>query len=146
MSKDAVYVKYELVVNNLLPALMHYVEGTTLQEFITSDFPISEFLLNSAIRAGDIKLVTCIILGDSKLLLNWAEDKKLEEIIKEMNDAQFERLRNIVLAFDNDVYKIVQTECARRKLWNLCESYGEHLWGSHFSFKFNILLLFRCFR
>lgn len=116
MVKDVFKIKNGLLVNNLLPAMLNYVESATLEELITSDFSISEFLLNSAIREGDIKLVTCVILGDSELLINWTEDKKLEEIIKKMNDAQLQRLENIVLAFDNDIYKIVEAECKRRKL------------------------------
>jgi hypothetical protein len=116
MVKDVFKIKNELLVNNLIPAMMNYVENATLQELITSDFSISDFLLNSAIRAGDIKLATCVILGDSELLISWTEGKKFEEIIKEMNDAQLERLENIVLAFDNDIYKVVEAECKRRKL------------------------------
>lgn len=124
MKKDAVKIKHELLATNLLPALMHYVEGATLEELITSEFSISEFLLNSAIRAGDIKLATCVILGDSELLTNWTEETKLEEVIKEMDDEQLERLENIVLAFDNDIYKIVEAECKRREMWILYEPYG----------------------
>ena len=116
MVKDVYKIKKELLVNNLIPAMMNYVEGARLEELINSDFSISDFLLNSAIRTGDIKLATCVILGDSKLLINWTEGEKFEEIIKEMNDTQLQRLENIVLAFDNDIYKTVEAECVRRKL------------------------------